>query len=271
MVMNATQTKKMTLPRLKSLKIAQEKIAMLTCYDACFSSLLNQAGVDVLLVGDSLGMVLSGFNSTLPVTLQQMVYHTQCVAAGNSNALIIADMPFGSYQESPEQAYRNACQLMAAGAHMVKLEGDNWMSKTVEFLHHRDIAVCAHLGLKPQSVHAVGGYKLQGNTAEEAQKLSQTAHALEQAGAQLILFEMIPSALAHNLTQMLKVPTIGIGAGPHCDGQVLVMHDMLNIYSGKKPKFVKNFMDGQPSIAAAIASYVQAVKNNTFPTQEHSF
>lgn len=269
--MQAAKNTKITIPHLKEMKQEGQKIAMLTCYDACFSTLMNQSGVDVLLVGDSLGMVLAGYSTTIPVTIDQMVYHTQCVAAGNSNALIMADMPFGSYQENPQQAYRNATKLIAAGAHMVKLEGDQWLSNTIEFLSEREIPVCAHLGLKPQSVNALGGYKLQAKTTQEAEKLTSTALMLEKAGAKLILFELIPSKLAETLTKTLQTPTIGIGAGPHCDGQVLVMHDMLNIYTGKKPKFVKNFMDNQANIGNALESYVTAVKNNSFPGQEHSF
>lgn len=263
--------KAVTLPRLLDMKAKQEKIAMLTCYDACFASLLDNCGVDVLLIGDSLGMVLAGMPSTLPVTMEQMEYHTRCVAAGNTQAFVVADMPFGSYQQSPQQAYANAARLMAAGAHMVKLEGSSWLAPTVEFLRTRDIPVCAHLGLTPQSVHAIGGYRVQGKSSQDAKLLKATALQMQNAGAQMVLFELIPATLGAEISRTLKVPTIGIGAGVDCDGQVLVLHDMLNVFPGKKPKFVRNFMDNQSSIQQAIESYVRAVKDKTFPAVEHQF
>lgn len=263
--------KPVTLPRLLDMKAKQEKIAMLTCYDACFASLLDSCGVDILLIGDSLGMVLAGMPSTLPVTMEQMEYHTRCVAAGNKNAFVVADMPFGSYQQSPQQAYANAARLMAAGAHMVKLEGSGWLAPTVEFLRTRDIPVCAHLGLTPQSVHALGGYRVQGKSSQDAKLLKATALQMQNAGAQLVLFELIPAALGAEISRLLTVPTIGIGAGVDCDGQVLVLHDMLNVFPGKKPKFVRNFMDNQASIQQAIESYVHAVKDKSFPAAEHQF
>lgn len=263
--------KKVTVPGLTQMKLNAEKIAMLTCYDACFASLLDASGVDILLVGDSLGMVLAGMASTLPVTLEQMEYHTRCVAAGNKQACVVADMPFGSYQQSPQQAYASAARLMAAGAHMVKLEGGTWMADTVEFLATRDIPVCAHLGLTPQSVHALGGYKVQGKTDESAELLLQNSLRMEKAGAALVLFELVPAAVAGKVSKALRVPTIGIGAGADCDGQVLVLHDMLNVFPGKRPKFVRNFMDNQPSIQSAVQAYVQAVKDQTFPAAEHCF
>jgi 3-methyl-2-oxobutanoate hydroxymethyltransferase len=269
---NATSTRKaVTLPTLLDMKHKQEKIAMLTCYDACFASVLDASGVDILLIGDSLGMVLAGMPSTLPVTVEMMEYHTRCVAAGNTHAFVVADMPFGSYQESVEQAYRNAARLMAAGANMVKLEGTAWLAPTVEYLTTRDIPVCAHLGLTPQSVSALGGYRVQGRDAKTADILKTNAKAMQEAGAQLVLFELIPGALAADISKSLAVPTIGIGAGVDCDGQVLVLHDMLNVFPGKKPKFVRNFMDNQPSIQAAVQAYVSAVKDKTFPTAEHTF
>lgn len=269
---NASSTRKaVTLPALLEMKKNQEKIAMLTCYDACFASVLDASGVDILLIGDSLGMVLAGMPSTLPVTMEMMEYHTRCVAAGNKNAFIVADMPFGSYQESVEQAYRNAAKLMAAGANMVKLEGTAWLAPTVEYLTTRDIPVCAHLGLTPQSVSALGGYRVQGRDAKAAKILKANAKAMQDAGAQLVLFELIPGKLAADISKSLTVPTIGIGAGVDCDGQVLVLHDMLNVFPGKKPKFVRNFMDNQPSIQAAVQAYVSAVKDKTFPTVEHTF
>jgi 3-methyl-2-oxobutanoate hydroxymethyltransferase len=268
----ASSTRKaVTLPALLEMKKNQEKIAMLTCYDACFASVLDASGVDILLIGDSLGMVLAGMPSTLPVTMEMMEYHTRCVAAGNKNAFIVADMPFGSYQESVEQAYRNAAKLMAAGANMVKLEGTAWLAPTVEYLTTRDIPVCAHLGLTPQSVSALGGYRVQGRDAKAAKILKSNAKAMQEAGSQLVLFELIPGKLAADISKSLTVPTIGIGAGVDCDGQVLVLHDMLNVFPGKKPKFVRNFMDNQPSIQAAVQAYVSAVKDKTFPTVEHTF
>ena len=268
----ASSTRKaVTLPALLEMKKNQEKIAMLTCYDACFASVLDASGVDILLIGDSLGMVLAGMPSTLPVTMDMMEYHTRCVAAGNTHAFVVADMPFGSYQESVEQAYRNAARLMAAGANMVKLEGTAWLAPTVEYLTTRDIPVCAHLGLTPQSVSALGGYRVQGRDAKTAEILKTNAKAMQEAGAQLVLFELIPGALAADISKSLAVPTIGIGAGVDCDGQVLVLHDMLNVFPGKKPKFVRNFMDNQPSIQAAVQAYVSAVKDKTFPTVEHTF
>ncbi|MDH4395966.1 MAG: 3-methyl-2-oxobutanoate hydroxymethyltransferase [Limnobacter sp.] len=267
-----TQARKaVTVPGLARMKSEGEKIAMLTCYDACFASLLDESGVDILLIGDSLGMVLAGMPSTLPVTMEQMEYHTRCVAAGNKTALIVADMPFGSYQESPQQAYANAARLMAAGAQMVKLEGSAWLAPTVKFLTERDIPVCAHLGLTPQSVHALGGYKVQGKGEAAAEVLKQNALAMQAAGATLVLFELVPAPVAAHISQALQVPTIGIGAGVDCDGQVLVLHDMLNVFPGKKPKFVRNFMDNQPSIQAAIQTYVAEVKGKTFPAPEHCF
>ena len=260
-----------TVNTLKQMKSQGEKIAMLTCYEAGFSALMNKAGVDILLVGDTLGMVVQGRDSTLPVTLADMCYHTAAVARGNERALILADMPFGSYQQGKEQAFSSAAQLMAAGAHMVKLEGGALMAETVEFLQLRGIPVCAHIGLTPQSVHAFGGYKVQGKGDAAAQALINDARAHEAAGAAMVLMECVPAVLGEEITRMLACPTIGIGAGAGCDGQVLVMHDLLGIYHGRSPKFSKNFMDGQPSILAAFETYVQDVKAGRFPTAEHSF
>jgi 3-methyl-2-oxobutanoate hydroxymethyltransferase len=267
--MTATTTTRRTVPGLAAMARAGERIAMLTCYDASFATLLERAGVDVLLVGDSLGMVIAGHASTLPVTLGDMLYHTRAVAAGAKAALVIADMPFGSYQASAATAYANAARLMAAGAQMVKIEGGAWLAPTVEFLVARGIPVCGHLGLQPQSVHRYGGYKAQGRTDESARELADDAHALAQAGIALLVFEMIPAAIAADLTGTLGVPTIGIGAGPACSGQVLVLYDMLGIYPGKPARFVRNFMHGADSIEAAIAAYVRAVKDGSFPAPEH--
>jgi 3-methyl-2-oxobutanoate hydroxymethyltransferase len=236
---------------------------------------LDAAGVDTLLIGDSLGMVLQGHPTTLPVTLEQIAYHTRCVAAGATRALVIADMPFASYQESPQQALRNAAQLMAAGAQMVKLEGGAWVAPTIAFLVERGIPVCAHVGLTPQSVHSMGGYRVQGRTAEAASRLRDDARSVCQSGASLLVLELMPTALAGEITAQLPVPTIGIGAGPRCSGQVLVLYDMLGIYAsnygGKTPRFVRNFLTGQDSVEAAVRSYVQAVKDGSFPGPEHSF
>jgi 3-methyl-2-oxobutanoate hydroxymethyltransferase len=258
-----------TVPGLAAMAHAGEKIAMLTCYDASFAALLERAGADALLVGDSLGMVIGGRPSTLAVTLDEMVYHTRSVAAGVRQALLIADMSFGSYQASREQAYANAARLMAAGAQMVKLEGGAWLVPTVEFLVARGIPVCGHLGLQPQSVHRYGGYKAQGKTDASAQALREDTQALAGAGIELLVLEMVPAALATEVTRLGLVPTIGIGAGPGCSGQVLVLYDMLGIYPGKPARFVRNFMTGSETIEAAVAAYVSAVKSGTFPAPEH--
>ncbi|NOT98536.1 MAG: 3-methyl-2-oxobutanoate hydroxymethyltransferase [Sideroxydans sp.] len=260
-----------TLNTLQTLRSKGEKIAMLTCYDASFATLLENNGVDVLLVGDSLGMVIQGRESTLPVTLEQMAYHTACVAAGSQQALILADMPFGTSQISPRETFAYAAQLMAAGAHMVKLEGGVTMVETVRFLTSRGIPVCAHIGLTPQSVHQLGGYRVQGRSDAGAQQLLQDALALQEAGASVVLMEAIPAALATQVTASLQVPTIGIGAGAGCSGQVLVLHDMLGIYPGKKARFVKDFMSGAGTISQAVSNYVAEVKAGTFPALEHSF
>ena len=254
-------------------KMAQEgnRIAMLTCYDASFAAVLEAAGVDSLLIGDSLGNVLQGHESTLPVTLRDMVYHTDCVARGSKRAFIVADMPFGSFQVSPQETLRNAAGLMAAGAHMVKIEGGRPMVETIEFLTDRGIPVCGHLGLTPQSVHQLGGYRVQGKGESEGQRLLKEAKQLEQAGAGMIVLEAIPATLACDVTAAITIPTIGIGAGADCSGQVLVLHDMLDVYPGKKAKFVKNFMRPAGSIQGAVELYVKEVKARTFPGPEHSF
>lgn len=260
-----------TLTALQTLKKQDEKITMLTCYDASFAALLEAQGVDVLLVGDSLGMVLQGHETTLPVTLADMAYHTACVVRGAAQAFIIADMPFGTFQISPEQTFAHAAKLMAAGAQMVKLEGGAEMVVTVQFLTARGIPVCGHIGLTPQSVHQLGGYRVQGKNADAAQRLIADALALQQAGAGMIVLEAVPATLASDITAQLGIPTIGIGAGANCSGQVLVLHDMLGIYPGKKARFVKDFMRGSASVADAVKAYVDAVKGGTFPAAEHSF
>ncbi|MFA6971957.1 MAG: 3-methyl-2-oxobutanoate hydroxymethyltransferase [Gallionella sp.] len=260
-----------TLTALNAMHSRSEKIAMLTCYDASFAALLEAQGVDVLLVGDSLGMVLQGHDSTLPVTLDDMVYHTACVARGAKQAFIISDMPFGTSQVSPEKTFEHAARLMAAGAQMVKLEGGSAMTGTVRFLTSRGIPVCAHIGLTPQSVHQLGGYRVQGRESAAAQQLLEDAVALEQAGAGMVVLEMVPALLAAEVTAQLTIPTIGIGAGASCSGQVLVLYDMLDIYPGKKARFVKNYMQGAASISDAVSLYVAEVKNGNFPMQEHGF
>jgi 3-methyl-2-oxobutanoate hydroxymethyltransferase len=253
--------------------MAQEgnRIAMLTCYDASFAVVLEEAGVDSLLIGDSLGNVLQGHETTLPVTLRDMVYHTACVARGSKRAFVVADMPFGSFQVSPQETLRNAAGLMSAGAQMVKIEGGRPMVETIEFLTDRGIPVCGHLGLTPQSVHQLGGYRVQGKGESEGQRLLKEAKQLEQAGAGMIVLEAIPAALARDVTAAITIPTIGIGAGADCSGQVLVLHDMLDVYPGKKAKFVKNYMRPAGSIQGAVELYVKEVKARTFPGPEHSF
>lgn len=262
---------KVTVSTLQKLKQDQTKIAMLTCYDSSFAALMDEAGVDVLLVGDSAGMVVQGHGSTLPVTLEEMAYHVRCVARGAKHALVLGDLPFGAYQASPAQAFEASAKLMQAGAEMVKLEGGEYMAETVRFLTQRGIPVCAHIGLTPQSVHVFGGFKVQGKTDAQAQQLKRDAEALEAAGAAMVVMEMVPAHLATEITAALRIPTIGIGAGVECDGQVLVMHDLLGAYPGKKARFVKNFMEGAPDIRGAFAAYVAAVKAKTFPAAEHSF
>ena len=229
-----------TLLKLQALRAAREKITVLTCYDASFATLMDGCGVEILLVGDSLGMVCQGHTSTLPVTINDMIYHTASVARGNQTAMIMADMPFGSYG-TPQAACQQAVLLMQAGAHIVKLEGGAWLTETVTFLTQCGIPVCAHLGLTPQSVHQLGGYKVQGKTAAAAEILKSDALTLQQAGAAMLVLEAIPATLGQVITDMLSIPTIGIGAGPHCSGQVLVMHDLLGVFPGKKAAFCEKF------------------------------
>jgi 3-methyl-2-oxobutanoate hydroxymethyltransferase len=264
------RSKPITVVSLMALRNGGEKIAMLTCYDASFAALMDRCGVEALLVGDSLGMVFQGHDSTLPVTVADIAYHTASVARGNHTAMLVADMPFGSYA-TPEVAYANAVVLMQAGAHMVKLEGGAWLVDTVRFLTERGVPVCAHLGLTPQSVHQLGGYRVQGKSIESADQLRADALALQTAGASMLVLEAIPAALGKETTELLAIPTIGIGAGPDCAGQVLVMHDMLGAFPGRKARFVKNFMDGQSSIEGAVRAYIAAVKDGTFPAAEHCF
>lgn len=262
--------KPVSLPRLADMHARGEKIVMLTAYDATFAAMADAAGVDCLLVGDSLGMVCQGLHSTVGVTLETMRYHTDSVSRGvrrvQGTAWLIADLPFGSYQQSREQALASATVLMQAGAHMVKLEGGGWTTETVRFLVERGIPVCAHLGLTPQTVHALGGYRVQGKGDAAATRLKQEAHALQDAGAAMLVLEMVPAALAGELTgELPHCATIGIGAGAGTAGQVLVMHDMLGMNLGRMPKFVRNFMDGAGSIQQALGAYVSAVKQGHFP------
>lgn len=257
-----------TLARMKA---EGEKIASLTCYDASFAAVIDEASVDVVLVGDSLGMVIQGHDTTVPVTLEHIIYHCKAVTRGLIRPFLMADMPFMTYT-SREQALQNAVRLMQeGGAKMVKLEGGASQVQIVEFLASHDIAVCAHLGLKPQSVHKTGGFRVQGREDAAAEQMRRDARALQDAGADIVLLECIPSRLGAEITAELHVPVIGIGAGPDTDGQILVLYDILDITPGRKPRFVKNFMTGHDSPIAAIGSYVEAVKSRDYPAPEHCF
>jgi 3-methyl-2-oxobutanoate hydroxymethyltransferase len=267
----AVPTARHTVPALAAMAREGTKIAMLTAYDASLAALAERAGVDVLLVGDSLGMVIQGHASTLPVTLADVLYHTRCVAAGCTRPLLIADLPFGSYQESPAQAYASSAAALKAGAQMVKLEGGAWLAPTVEFLVTRGVPVCGHIGLQPQSVNALGGYRVQGKTADAATAVIADAQALAAAGASLLVVECVPQAVGEALTRAVAAPVIGIGAGPHCSGQVLVMYDAIGIQPGRPARFVRNFLTGQGSVEAALGAYVAAVKDGSFPGPEHCF
>ena len=271
MSVHSDQVRRLTNLELFRMRERNEKIAMLTSYDATFAALSDAAGVDILLIGDSLGMVLQGHDSTLPVSMDDMVYHTAAVARGSRRALVLTDMPFGASQVSPEETFRNAARLMAAGAQMVKIEGGADMVDTVRFCTRRGVPVCAHIGLTPQSVHQLGGYRVQGKNDQAAQQLVADAKALEAAGASLVLLEAVPAAVADAVTAAVRVPTIGIGAGKGTSGQVLVLHDMLDLTLGKKARFVRNFMAGAGSVREAIAAYVAAVKDGSFPGPEHCY
>ena len=262
--------KPISLPRLLEMRSRGEKITMITAYDATFAAVADAAGIECILVGDSLGMVCQGLHSTVGVSLESMRYHTESVARGlyraQATAWLVGDLPFGTYHESKEQALRSATVLMQAGAHMVKLEGGGWTEEVVHFLVERGIPVCAHLGLTPQTVHALGGYRVQGKTEASADLLKKQALALQDAGASMMVLEMVPAVLARELTeQLVDCATIGIGAGKGTAGQVLVLHDMLGINLGKNPKFVRNFMQDSSTIRGAIEAYVAAVKQGTFP------
>lgn len=262
---------RLTLNSINKLRQNGIPIAALTCYDASFAHLLEATGVDILLVGDSLGMVIQGKDSTLSVTMEDMIYHTRCVTQTSRKAFIVADMPFGSYQETPERAFSNAARLLAAGAQMVKVEGGLAMCETIRFLSERGIPVCAHIGLTPQSVHRLGGYRVQGRSEEDAMRLMREAEALQQAGASMLVLEAIPGELGDAITAKLSIPTIGIGAGSSCSGQVLVLYDLLGIYPGKQAKFAKNYMTEASDIPDAVRRYVDEVKRGIFPGQEHTF
>lgn len=256
---------------LRKMKEDGLPIACLTAYDASFAQLVDMAGTDVVLVGDSLGMVVQGHDTTVPVTVDDIIYHTAMVARGLTHAFLMADMPFMSYT-TPEQALNNAVRLMQeGGSMMVKLEGNEGQLRVVEYLAKHDIPVCAHLGLKPQSVHKIGGFKVQGRDNAIAKQMAQDAKTLQSAGADIILLECVPNEVGQNITKLVDVPVIGIGAGPHVDGQILVLYDVLGITQGRLPRFVKNFMDGAESPLAALGAYVNAVKTGAYPAKEHCF
>ncbi|MBR7631030.1 MULTISPECIES: 3-methyl-2-oxobutanoate hydroxymethyltransferase [Aeromonas] len=261
---------KITTTSLLKMKQEGQRITAITAYDATFAKLFDDEGAHVLLIGDSLGMVLQGGQDTLAVNMDEMVYHTRCVARGASKALVVADMPFMSYATS-DQTYQNAARLMAAGARMVKVEGGDWLCDSIRHLTRNGVPVCGHLGLTPQSVHVFGGFKVQGRDEFQAQEIYRQALELQAAGIQMLVLECVPVALAERLTKALRIPVIGIGAGPATDGQILVMHDALGITSGYVPKFTKNFLAETGDIRAAIRLYVQQVSEGTFPGPEHCF
>ena len=261
----------LTLDSLRRMKREGEKIACLTAYDASFAAAVDLAGTDLVLVGDSLGMVVQGHDTTVPVTVEDMVYHARCVRRGVRRAFLVVDMPFGSYA-LPEPAFANAVQLMqAGGAAMVKLEGGALQVRTVEFLASRDIPVCAHIGLTPQSIHKLGGFKVQGREQAAAQQMLADAHALQEAGADIVLLECVPTSLGRAIAAALSVPVIGIGAGPDVDGQILVLYDILSVTPGRKPRFARDFLAGSSSIIEALTAYVAAVKDGGYPAPEHCF
>jgi 3-methyl-2-oxobutanoate hydroxymethyltransferase len=273
----STDSKPVNVPSLRQSKREHRKLVMLTAYDAVFAATLDAAGVDIVLVGDSLGMVVQGHASTVPVSIDDIVYHTACVACGlrshhSQHALLVADLPFQSYA-TPERALDASAALLAeGGAAMVKLEGAGFALDAIRFLVERDIPVCAHLGLTPQSVLKLGGYKVQGRDVDAAQRLFDDALAVEAAGAELLVLECVPSALAKRITDAIAIPTIGIGAGPDCDGQVLVLHDLLGLDSGhRRPRFVKDFLAEGGSIAGAVRAFADAVRSGAFPGPEHSY
>ncbi|EKE87450.1 3-methyl-2-oxobutanoate hydroxymethyltransferase [Idiomarina xiamenensis] len=261
---------RMSVSRLQKMKQEGQKIASLTAYDASFARAFAAAGIDFMLVGDSLGNVVQGQDSTVPVTVADIVYHTAAVRRGAPEAFIIADMPFMSYA-TPHDAYLAAAELMRAGANMVKLEGGDWLLETIAGLKERGVPVCAHLGLLPQSVNVLGGFKVQGREQAQAEQTVRHALALQEAGAQLMVLECVPSELGQRITEKLSIPTIGIGAGAQTDGQILVMHDMLGMNSNYLPKFVKNFLTDGRDIDAAVCAYISEVRSGDFPQPEHRF
>ncbi|WP_094752446.1 3-methyl-2-oxobutanoate hydroxymethyltransferase [Psychromonas sp. CD1] len=261
---------RISVSHLMKMKVEHQKITCITAYDASFATIFDQAGIQVLLVGDSLGMVLQGHDSTLPVTIDDIKYHTGCVANSAKNVLIMADLPFMSYANT-DQAYANAAILMQAGAHMVKLEGGDWLASTIQGLVTRGVPVCGHLGLTPQSVNVLGGYKVQGRQEEQADKLLNDALLLEKSGIQLLVLECVPVVLAKRITHALTIPVIGIGAGAETDGQILVMHDAFGISAGFCPKFSKNFLLETGDIRGAVALYKKQVESGEFPATEHCF
>jgi 3-methyl-2-oxobutanoate hydroxymethyltransferase len=262
--------KKLTISALQKMKQEQTKIAALTAYDASFAKLFDEQGIDVILIGDSLGMVLQGSDDTLSVTTQEIMYHTKSVRAGAERAFVVADMPFMSYA-TPESTYKNAANLMRAGASMVKLEGGEWLLETISGLVERSVPVCGHLGLTPQSVHVLGGFKVQGRSDEQAQRLLDSAIALEKAGIQLLVLECVPKDLAQEVSEALAIPVIGIGAGVNTDGQILVMHDMLGISANYMPKFSKNYLEQHGDIRKSVTAYIDEVRSKGFPGPEHTF
>lgn len=260
-----------TVPSLRERKNSAQKIVALTCYDASFAACIDAAGMDVALVGDSLGMVVQGHASTLPVTVDQMVYHSAAVARGLRSTLLVTDMPFMSFRDV-DLALATATRLMAeGGASMVKLEGADWVLDVIAALVARDVPVCAHIGLTPQSVNKFGGYRVQGREPDAATKLLADAHRIAQAGADLLVLECVPAALAADITRAIPIPTIGIGAGVDCDGQILVLHDLLGVTPGKRPRFSKDFLHGRDSIVAAVSAYIDDVRARRFPAPEHSY
>lgn len=256
---------RMSVRRLEAMREAGTPIVALTCYDAGFARLLNDCGVDVLLVGDSLGMAVQGRDSTLGVTVEDIAYHTRCVAGVGGPALVMADLPFGSYQVSPQQAFDAAARLMAAGAQVVKLEGGEVMARTVEFISQRGVPVCGHVGLTPQSVHQFGGYLVQGRSEDSVARIIADALALENAGARLLVLETVPAPVGRAIRDAVSIPVIGCGAGPDCDGQVLVLHDMLGVSPPPLPRFVRDFGKGEGGVADAVRRYVEAVRARSFP------
>jgi len=265
------ETPPVNISTLREMKESGDPIACITAYDSSFGQLVDMAGVDVVLVGDSLGMVIQGHDTTVPVTVDDVIYHTRSVARSLLHAFLIADMPFMSYT-SPEQALENAVRLMQeGGAMMVKLEGGKGQQSVVEHLARHDIPVCAHLGLKPQSVHKIGGFRVQGRQAEVAKQMLEDARSLEGAGADLILLECVPNEVGRDISRSVEAPVIGIGAGPDVDGQILVLYDVLGITQGRMPRFVKNFLTGQPSVLEGLKAYVRAVKQKDYPAKEHCF